>query len=101
MVVTSFMKRCREDVAAVFVSLDLTQPEFLLSGPPGHEFFAATFLLEGQEHRIEIATDIPMLYVGDRRLECYLREEFVSEEALAMAFAGRLRRLLAGGSWDS
>lgn len=73
----------------------------LLCGPLGSEFLTARFSLAGQEHRIEIAADIPMLYVGDRRLECYLAEEFVSEEALAMAFAGRLKRLMAGGSWDS
>jgi hypothetical protein len=100
MVATSFIHKCREEIIAAFTSFDLKPPEFLLAGPKGQEFLAATFFLQGREHRIEIAADIPMLYVGDRRLECYLREEFASEEAMAKAFALRLKRLLSGGSWD-
>jgi hypothetical protein len=100
MVATSLMIKCRDEVVASFMSLGLEPPTFLISGPRGYEFLLGIFHLSGQEHRIELAVDIPMLYVGDRRLECYLSEEFASEDSLAKGFARRLKRLLTGGTWE-
>lgn len=99
MVATPFMVTCQEEVSKAFGSVRLDPPEFSLAGVGEQEFLTATFVLNGEQHRIEIAKDIPMLYVSDRRLECYMPEEFANEAALARAFGIRLRRLLSGGSW--
>jgi hypothetical protein len=99
MVAPTFVDRCRDAVALVFQSEGFEAPHFSASDTGDQEFWVATFRLRGEEHRIEIARDLPMLYVGNRRLECYLPEEFENQDALIKGFAARLRRLLSGGSW--
>jgi hypothetical protein len=39
------------------------------------------------------------MHKGERYFECYMQEEFVSEQALIEGFAVRLDRYLSGGPW--
>lgn len=93
-----FKVRCRDRVLEVFASLGGEAPTFrALRGDL--EYLSGDFQHEGRTYTIEIYDENVLVQEGKHRYECYLREEWVSEESLLNGFASRLTRLLSGGPW--
>jgi hypothetical protein len=52
-----------------------------------------------KEYVVAIYDDEINIVQGPNLYECFLPDEFGSDEALVESFATRLRRLLSGGDW--
>ncbi|HKI00414.1 MAG TPA: hypothetical protein VKK31_00395 [Thermoanaerobaculia bacterium] len=95
---TAFQQACIQRIEEVFSRHHLEAPSFM-QGEGSSGWYWATFSLKGQEHRIEVYPDIVVMHRGESYFECYMDEEWKSEEALIEGFAIRLDRYLSGGSW--
>lgn len=95
---TTFQQTCILRIQEVFSRHKLEVPLFI-PGEGSFGWYWATFSLEGQEHRIEVYPDIVVMHRGESYFECYMDEEWKSEEALIAGFATRLDRYLSGGPW--
>lgn len=95
---TVFQRACIQKIGEVFSRQGLDAPPFV-RGEGSSGWYWATFSLNGQEHRIEVYPDIVVMHRGESYFECYMDEEWASEEALIQGFATRLDRYLSGGPW--
>jgi hypothetical protein len=95
---TAFQQACIQRIGEVFSRHHLETPPFI-RGEGSAGWYWATFSLEGQEHRIEVYPDIVVMHRDESYFECYMDEEWKSEEALIEGFATRLDRYLSGGPW--
>lgn len=95
---TAFQQTCIQRLGEVFSRHDLDAPSFV-RGEGSSGWYWATFSLNGQEHRIEVYPDIVVMHRGESYFECYMDEEWKSEETLVEGFATRLDRYLSGGPW--
>jgi hypothetical protein len=95
---TDFQRVCLQRIAEVFSTHHLEEPSFV-RGEGSSGWYWATFLFDGQEHRIEVYPDNVVMHRGESHFECYMDEEWKSEEALIEGFATRLDRYLSGGPW--
>ena len=98
MELTAFQKGCIQRIQEVFSRHALDAPSFV-PGEGSSGWYWATFSRNGQEHRIEVYPDIVVMHRGESYFECYMDEEWTSEEALIQGFATRLDRYLSGGPW--
>ena len=95
---TDFQKDCIQRIGEVFSRHHLEPPTFV-RGEGSSGWYWAIFSLNAQEHRIEVYPNIVVMHRGESYFECYMDEEWKSEEALIEGFATRLDRYLSGGSW--
>lgn len=95
---TDFQKTCIQRIGEVFSRHHIETPQFV-RGEGSSGWYQATFPLNGQEHRIEVYPDIVVMHRGESYFECYMDEEWKSEDALIEGFATRLDRYLSGGPW--
>jgi hypothetical protein len=94
----TFKDRCRDRILTVFSALHLQAPSFEQRYGTGS--LAGDFEIGGTPHEIEIYGEGVVMHSGRHAYECYMPKELRSEEALIEAFAGRLTRLLSGGTWE-
>jgi hypothetical protein len=61
--------------------------------------FWTSFFFNGEEHVLSVYEENINLTQGPNLYECYMPEEFESDETLIEGFAARFKRYLLGGEW--
>jgi len=94
-----FGDKCKDRIIGTFSRLGLTVPVFepRIGELP---YLAGEFVHAGRKYRIEIYDKNVVMHEGPHYYECYMREEWKSEEGLVSGFVARLERLLSGGTWQ-
>lgn len=92
-----FRSNSRERIFSVFSSVGTVAPTF--DDSPGERYLIGQFELRQVPHTIEIYDDTIVMHAGKHLFECYMPEEYRTEESYISGFASRLGRYLRGEEW--